>query len=152
MIGKVNIIKNGFESSAQVVQMVMCVLWSLCRDWPGFETAFCQTFFFPFQISYHNVKAFIFNKNYVNNQKVENKVPGRVRVGVGRALLYQQDSIHLIIWIKKYNLHSIGVRVLDSLFFVFPQFPYLVIFLFLLSWLIIPSTCFSSPWLCSMCI
>ncbi len=34
-------------------------------------------------------KAFIFNKNEGNNQKVENKVLGRVRVGVGKALLSQ---------------------------------------------------------------
>ncbi len=31
----------------------------------------------------------MFNKNEGNNQKVENKVSGRVRVGVGRALLSQ---------------------------------------------------------------
>ncbi len=45
-------------------------------------------FFFPlpFQISYRIVKAFIFNKNEGNNQKVENKVSGRVRVGAERAL------------------------------------------------------------------
>ncbi len=35
-------------------------------------------FFLPFQISYRIVKAFIFNKNEGNNQKVENKVSGRV--------------------------------------------------------------------------
>ncbi len=46
--------------------------------------------FLPFQISYRIRKAFIFNKNENegNNQKVE-KVSGRVRVGVGRALLSQ---------------------------------------------------------------
>ncbi len=46
-------------------------------------------FFLPFQISNHIRKAFIFNKNEGNNQKVENKVSGRVRVrvGVGRAFV-----------------------------------------------------------------
>ncbi len=43
-------------------------------------------FSLPFQISYRIVKAFIFNKNEGNNQKVENKVSGRVRVGAERAL------------------------------------------------------------------
>ncbi len=46
-------------------------------------------FFLPFQISYRIGKAFIFNKKEGNNQKVENKVLGRGRVGVGRALLTQ---------------------------------------------------------------
>ncbi len=54
-----------------------------------FEPAFYQTFFLPLQISYRNGKACICNKNEGNNQKVENKVSGRVRVGVGRALLSQ---------------------------------------------------------------
>ncbi len=44
-------------------------------------------FFLPFQISHHIRLAFIFHKNEGNNQKVENKVTGRVSVGVGRALL-----------------------------------------------------------------
>ncbi len=48
-------------------------------------------FFLPFQISDHIRNAFIFNKNEGNNQKVENKVSGRVRVrvrvGVGRAFV-----------------------------------------------------------------
>ncbi len=44
-----------------------------------FDPVFGQTFFsLPFQISYRIVKAFIFNKNEGNNQKVENKVSGRV--------------------------------------------------------------------------
>ncbi len=53
-----------------------------------FDPAFGRTFFFslPFQISYRIIKAFIFNKNEGNNQKVENKVTGRVRVGAERAL------------------------------------------------------------------
>ncbi len=34
--------------------------------------------FLPFQISYHIKKAFIFNKNEIYNQQVENKVSGRV--------------------------------------------------------------------------
>ncbi len=52
--------------------------------------AFCRTFSLPFQISYHIGKALqaFFNKNEGNNL-VENKVSGRVRVGVGRALLSQ---------------------------------------------------------------
>ncbi len=45
--------------------------------------------FSPFSISYRIGKAFIFNKNEGNNYKVEHKVLGRVRVGVGRALLSQ---------------------------------------------------------------
>ncbi len=45
--------------------------------------------FLPFQISYRIRKAFIFNKNEGNNHKVQNKISGRVRVGVGRALLSQ---------------------------------------------------------------
>ncbi len=62
---------------------------AFCRGRPEFESAFCRTFFLPFQISYRIRKAFIFNKNEGNNQKVENKVSGRARVGVGRALLSQ---------------------------------------------------------------
>ncbi len=46
-------------------------------------------FFLPFQILNHTRKAFIFNINEGNNQKVEIKVSGSVRVGVGRALLVQ---------------------------------------------------------------
>ncbi len=49
------------------------------------RTCLLSNFFLPFQISYRIRKAFIFNKNEGNNQKVENKVSGRV--GVGRALL-----------------------------------------------------------------
>ncbi len=50
-------------------------------DWPNFF------FSLPFQISYRIVKAFYdANKNEGNNQKVENKVSGRVRVGAERAL------------------------------------------------------------------
>ncbi len=45
---------------------------------------FAELFFLPFQISYRIRKAFIFNKIEGNNQKVENKVSGRVRV---RAIL-----------------------------------------------------------------
>ncbi len=41
--------------------------------------------FLPLQISNHIRKAFIFNKNEGNNQKVENKE--WFRVGEGRALL-----------------------------------------------------------------
>ncbi len=46
------------------------------RDQPGFEPAFCWTFFLPFQISYCIRKAFILNKNEGNNKKVENKSIG----------------------------------------------------------------------------
>ncbi len=41
-------------------------------------------FFLPFQMPYLIGKAFIKKKNEVNNQKVEHKVSGRDRVGVGR--------------------------------------------------------------------
>ncbi len=55
---------------------------------------FAELFFLSFQISYRIRKAFIFNKNEGNNQKVENKVSGRVRVGIGRALfLHKVASI-----------------------------------------------------------
>ncbi len=49
---------------------------------PGSNLPFVKHFFLPFHIG----KAFIFNKNEGNNQKVENKVSGRVRVGVGLIL------------------------------------------------------------------
>ncbi len=54
---------------------VMC-FW---RDRPVVRSHLWPNFFFslPFQISYRIVKAFIFNKNERNNQKVE-KVSGRV--------------------------------------------------------------------------
>ncbi len=54
---------------------------------PSSNPPFAELLFLPFQISYRIGKAFIFNKNEGNNQKVENKVLGRV--GVGRALLTQ---------------------------------------------------------------
>ncbi len=41
-------------------------------------------YFLPFQIRYHDRKACIFSNNEANNLKVELKVSGRVRVGVGR--------------------------------------------------------------------
>ncbi len=53
----------------------------------GSNPPFGELFFLPFQISHHIRKAFIFHKNEGNNQNVESKVKGRVRVGVGRALL-----------------------------------------------------------------
>ncbi len=43
---------------------------------PGLNQPF-NFFFIPFQISYRIKKAFIFNKNEYNNQKVENKISGR---------------------------------------------------------------------------
>ncbi len=48
----------------------------------------------------HQKSIYFFNKNEGNKQKVENKVSGRVRVGVGRALLSQYGCIHLIIELK----------------------------------------------------
>ncbi len=56
-------------------------------NFPLWQT-FCP-FFLPFEIANHTRKAFIFNKNEGNNQKVENKISGRIRVGVGKALLSQ---------------------------------------------------------------
>ncbi len=56
---------------------------------PSSNPPFAELFFLPFQISYRIGNAFIFNKNEGNKQKVENKVSGRVRVDVGRALLSQ---------------------------------------------------------------
>ncbi len=50
---------------------------------------FAELFSLPFQIRYHVAKAYIFSNNDVNNLKVELKVSGRVRVGVGRDLLSQ---------------------------------------------------------------
>ncbi len=59
----------------------------LMRSTSGSIPPLAELFFsLPFQISYRIVKAFIFNKNEGNNQKVENKVSGRVRVGAERAL------------------------------------------------------------------
>ncbi len=52
---------------------------------PSSNPPFGELFFSPF--SNHIRKAFIFYKNLGNNQKVENKVSGRVRVGVGRAFV-----------------------------------------------------------------
>ncbi len=54
----------------------------------GSNRTVAELFYLPFQISYH-IMAFIFNKNEGNNQKVENKVSGKVRVCVGTALLSQ---------------------------------------------------------------
>ncbi len=48
VIGIVNIIKNGFESSVSVAQMVKRVPWAFWRDRPGFESAFCQKKKSPF--------------------------------------------------------------------------------------------------------
>ncbi len=48
-----------------------------------------ELFSLPFQIRNHVAKAYIFSNNEVNNLKVELKVSGRVRVGVGRDLLSQ---------------------------------------------------------------
>ncbi len=73
--------------SAQVAQMVNheSCLFDAIDQW--FDPAFGQLaelfFFSPFS---KIVKAFIFNKNEGNNQKVENKVSGGVRVGAERAL------------------------------------------------------------------
>ncbi len=59
---------SGADDKACIV-----LIW---RNQPGFETAFWRTCFLHFQISYRIGKAFI-----LNNQKVENKVLGRVWVG-----------------------------------------------------------------------
>ncbi len=80
VIGLVNITKDVLKFLAPVAQMVKCVSNAFSRDQSGFESVFWRTFFLPFQISDHIIKAFIFNKNEGNNQKVENKVSGRVRV------------------------------------------------------------------------
>ncbi len=76
---------DGFNSSVPVAQMVQCAPWSF----DTIDPPFAKLCFLPIQILYHNIKALIFNKNKGNNQKVETKVSGMVRVGVGRALLYQ---------------------------------------------------------------
>ncbi len=55
-----------------------------------------------FKISYCIGKACIFNKNEGNNQNVENILSGKVRVGVGWALLYQLGGIQT----NKYKLSS----------------------------------------------
>ncbi len=78
--------KDAPWSSVSVVDGKACAFW---RDRPEFEPTFCRTIFLPFQITYRIGKAFIFNKNEGNNQRVENKVLGRFKVGVGRALLSQ---------------------------------------------------------------
>lgn len=52
----------------------------------GSNLPFGELFFsLSFQTSNHIRKAFISNKIEENNQIVENKVLGRIRVGVGRA-------------------------------------------------------------------
>ncbi len=78
MIGESTLEKDASFMSVSVALMVRCVF--------VFESIFCRTFF-PFQITYHIGKAFILNKNEVNNKKVENKVWEMVWVGVGRVLL-----------------------------------------------------------------
>ncbi len=65
----------------------MCVLLILMRATRVRIRLLVNFFFSPF--SNHTRKAFIFNKNEGNNPKVEIEVSGRVRVGVGRALLSQ---------------------------------------------------------------
>ncbi len=57
---------------------------TFCRDRPRLA----NFFFLPFQISNHIRKAIIFNKNEGNNQKVENKVTGRVSVGKAKTIEY----------------------------------------------------------------
>ncbi len=52
---------------------------------PSSSPPFVELFFFLFKS--HIASEFIFNKNEKKNQKVENNVSGRVRVGVERALL-----------------------------------------------------------------
>ncbi len=66
-----NISSSGADGKSRVM--------SFWRNRPVARSRLWTIFFFlPFQISYRIVKAFIFNKNEGNNQKVENKVSGRV--------------------------------------------------------------------------
>ncbi len=92
MIGLFKIIKD-YKLTVVCSSGINCI--SVCRSHfdaidPGSNPPFfLKNFFLPFQISYRVGKAFIFNKNEVNNQKIENKVLGRVKVDIGRALLSQ---------------------------------------------------------------
>ncbi len=63
---------------------VNCMLYSFWSDRPGFESACWQTFSSHFKS--HQKSIFFFNKNEGNNQKVEHKVSGRVRVGVEKTI------------------------------------------------------------------
>ncbi len=54
---------------------------------PSSNPPFAELFFSLFKSHIASERHFIFNNNEGNIQKVENKVSGRVRVGVGRALL-----------------------------------------------------------------
>ncbi len=112
MIGLVNNTKDEGLVSALVVQMVKRVSYShFDAIDPGSNPPFGELFFLPFQISDHIRKAFIFNKNEGNNQKVENKVSGRVRVGVGRAFVpirwHPFNNLN-----SNLNLHSISYCIL----------------------------------------
>ncbi len=62
---------------------------------PGSNLRFAELFFLPFQIRNHVGKAYIFNNNEGKFLKVELKVSGRVRVGVGRDLFSQYPCNHL---------------------------------------------------------
>ncbi len=56
---------------------------------PSSNPPFVNLVLVPFHISYHFGKAVIFNKNYGNNQEVDNDVSIGLRLSVGRALLSQ---------------------------------------------------------------
>ncbi len=70
---------------------------------PSSNPPFAELFFLPFQISYR----IIFNKNEWNNQKVENKVSGRVREGlidpINKIIIYTQCVIIAYCFIMYYN-------------------------------------------------
>ncbi len=74
MTGLVNNKKTSTLASVSVAQMVSCMLFHAID--PGSNPPFAELFFLPFQVSYRIRKAFIFNTNEGNNQKVENKSIG----------------------------------------------------------------------------
>ncbi len=55
----------------------------------GVRICLLPNLFFPLFKSRITRKAFVFNKNRGNNQKVENNVSDRVGLDVGRGLLFQ---------------------------------------------------------------
>ncbi len=85
----VKITKDSYQFLAPVAQMVKRVLYSFSRAIDQSSNPPFAELFSPFSNfkSHHIRKAFIFSKNEGNNQKVESKVSGRVRVGVGRAFV-----------------------------------------------------------------
>ncbi len=83
VIGIVKITKDCHSSSAPVAQIVKCVPYS------GSNLPFAELFFSLFKFQITSEKHFFSVKMKEITKKVENKVSGRVRVGVGRALLSQ---------------------------------------------------------------